>query len=249
MGKLSKANQGLTDSQAEKERVEGVKQNIEGYVRTSDGYVKPTDKGSKRFNSLGVRLYRTAEKQYDDVATEIDATAEKVAALGGEVCCGPQDVGTEGRFAAIVDPTGAHINIFKGGDGMNPWGHGSFCWNELLTTDMHAADAFYTSLFGWTSEASHTSEEPYSVFKNGEDWAGGMMNMHWEGTPAWLCYVSVADVDLTTSKAVELGATVCFEPADIPGIGRFSVFTDPVGSTIALFTGLSESCDCDCNCS
>jgi hypothetical protein len=77
--KLSKANQGLTDSQAEKERVEGVKQNIEGYVRTSDGYVKPTDKGSKRFNSLGVRLYRTAEKQYDDVATEIDATAEKVS--------------------------------------------------------------------------------------------------------------------------------------------------------------------------
>ena len=180
---------------------------------------------------------------------DVDATAEKVTGIGGEVCCGPQDVGTEGRFAAIVDPTGANINIFKGGDGMNPWGHGSFCWNELLTTDMDAAETFYTSLFGWTSEASHTSEEPYSVFKCGEEWVGGMMNMHWKGNPAWLCYVSVADVDATTSKAIELGATICCEPADIPGIGRFSVFTDPVGSTIAVFTGLSQGCENDCNCS
>ncbi|MDP7009659.1 MAG: VOC family protein [Phycisphaerales bacterium] len=180
---------------------------------------------------------------------DVDATASQVAELGGEVCCEPQDIGEEGRFAAIIDPTGANINIFKGGDGVNPWGHGSFCWNELLTSDMQAADSFYTTLFGWTSEANHTTEEPYTVFKNGEDWVGGMMNMYWEGRPAWLCYVSVADVDATTSKAKELGATVCVEPADIPGIGRFSVFTDPVGSTVALFTGLSEGCGNDCNCS
>ncbi|MBT4529803.1 MAG: VOC family protein, partial [Phycisphaerae bacterium] len=94
-----------------------------------------------------------------------------------------------------------------------------------------------------------TSEEPYTVFMNGEEWTGGMMNMQWEGQPAWLAYINVASVDETTAKAMELGATVCYEPADIPGIGRFSVFTDPVGATIAVFTGLSECCGDDCGCS
>ncbi|MBC8203275.1 MAG: VOC family protein [Planctomycetes bacterium] len=177
---------------------------------------------------------------------DVDATAEKITACGGTLCCGPQDAGEEGRFAVMTDPTGATISIFKGGDGKNAWGHGAFCWNELLTTDMDVAGVFYEKMFGWNAQASHTSEEPYAVFMNGEAWAGGMMNMHWEGKPSWLGYVSVADVDMTTSKAIELGATVCVEPADIPGIGRFSVFTDPVGSTIAVFTGLSECCGDSC---
>ena len=84
---------------------------------------------------------------------------------------------------------------------------------------------------------------------NGEVWAGGMMAMHWEGKPAWLGYVSVENVDMTTSKAVELGATVCAAPMDIPGIGRFSVFTDPVGATVAVFTGLNECCGEASSCS
>jgi hypothetical protein len=180
---------------------------------------------------------------------DVDATAAKVTECGGQVSCDPQDIANEGRFAAIIDPTGANINIFKGGDGLNPWGHGSFCWNELLTTDMDLASDFYTKLFGWKAEASHTSDEPYTVFMNGEQWACGMMNMNWEGKPAWLGYVSVENVDLTTSNAVELGATVCFEPSDIPGIGRFAVFTDPTGATIAVFTGLSECCSDSCGCS
>jgi len=83
---------------------------------------------------------------------------------------------------------------------------------------------------------------------NGEAWSGGMMKMHWEGTPSWLGYVSVEDVDMRTSKAVELGAHVCVEPSDIPGIGRFSVFTYIVDATIAVFTGLSECCCYSCGC-
>ncbi len=173
---------------------------------------------------------------------DVDAMAEKATELGGALCCGPQEAGDEGRFAVIADPAGAVISIFKGGDGKNPQGHGSFCWNELLTNDMDKASAFYTNLLGWKAEPTKTSAEPYTVFMNGETWAGGMMKMHWEGQPTWLGYVSVANVDETTAKAVELGATVCVEPADIPGIGRYAVFTDPGGATIAAFTGLSECC-------
>lgn len=179
---------------------------------------------------------------------DVDATAEKINDCGGTLCCGPQDAGEKGRYAVMTDPSGATISIYKGGDGMNAVGDGAFCWNELLTSDMDVAGAFYEKMFGWKAKASDTSAEPYSVFMNGEAWAGGMMKMHWEGTPSWLGYVSVEDVDMTTSKAVELGAHVCVEPSDIPGIGRFSVFTDTVGATIAVFTGLSECCGDSCGC-
>jgi predicted enzyme related to lactoylglutathione lyase len=83
---------------------------------------------------------------------------------------------------------------------------------------------------------SRINEEPHTVFKNGEAWAGGMMKMHWEAIPSWLGCISVENVDTTTAKAVEMGCHVCAGPMDIPGIGRFSVITDPVGATVAMFT-------------
>lgn len=179
---------------------------------------------------------------------DVDATAARVEALGGKICSAPQEAGDEGRFAVLADPTGAFLSIFKGGDGMNPCGIGTFCWNELSTTDTDVANTFYTNLFGWTSETSDMGDELYTEFKNSESSAGGMMNMHWEGQPSWLGYIHVANVDATVAKAKELGATICVEPSDIPSIGRFSVFTDPTGATIGVFTCLSEE-GCDCSCS
>jgi predicted enzyme related to lactoylglutathione lyase len=180
---------------------------------------------------------------------DVDATAKKAIELGGTLCCEPQEGGDEDRFAVITDPTGAVVSVFKGGDGKNPNGHGSFCWNELLTNDVDKATEFYTSLLGWTAVPSGTSEEPYTVLMKGEVWVCGMMKMHWEGNPSWLGYVSVASVDESIAKAIELGATVCVEPSDMPGIGRFAVFTDPTGATIAIFTAVSECCGDSCGCS
>ena len=53
--------------------------------------------------------------------------------------------------------------------------------------------------------------------------------------PNWLSYLGTDDLDATTGKAAELGATVHMEPTDIPGVGRFSVLQDPVGAAFALF--------------
>ena len=36
-------------------------------------------------------------------------------------------------------------------------------------------------------------------------------------------------------KAQELGAGVVIGPADIEGIGRFSVITDPTGAAVGLY--------------
>jgi predicted enzyme related to lactoylglutathione lyase len=52
---------------------------------------------------------------------------------------------------------------------------------------------------------------------------------------AWYPYLGTADVDATTGRAKELGATVFVEPVSAPGVGRFSVLADPAGVVFGLF--------------
>ncbi len=54
--------------------------------------------------------------------------------------------------------------------------------------------------------------------------------------PSWLAYVYVADVDHASREIERLGGTIVSPARDIPGIGRFAVFRDPTGATLALFT-------------
>ncbi|MHC5006641.1 MAG: VOC family protein [Planctomycetota bacterium] len=117
---------------------------------------------------------------------------------------------------------------------------GTFCWNELMTPDTKAAEAFYSGLFGWTTETMDMGEgRIYHLFKNGDTSAGGMMKIEgpqMEGVPPhWMGYITVDSVDASTSKAEGLGAKVCVPPIDIPNIGRFSVISDPTGGTVGLF--------------
>lgn len=44
---------------------------------------------------------------------DLDQTVAKAQALGASVKCPPTNVGDYGRFATIVDPTGAHIAFWQ----------------------------------------------------------------------------------------------------------------------------------------
>lgn len=114
---------------------------------------------------------------------------------------------------------------------------GVHCWNELLTTDANAARAFYTKLLGWTvKEKDMGPAGTYTIFvNNGTDVCGCMKHPAPNAPSAWMSYIAVDDVDASTKRAAQLGATVCVEPQDIPDLGRFSVLTDPTGGTIGLF--------------
>lgn len=112
---------------------------------------------------------------------------------------------------------------------------GAFSWNELITTDAQAASAFYGSLFGWRFEVMDMGMGPYHVAKVGDTSVGGLMNKPDPNMPAfWGSYVTVADCDATVAKAKELGATICAEPFDVPGVGRMAVLQDPQGATISV---------------
>ena len=105
---------------------------------------------------------------------------------------------------------------------------------ELVTTDVAKAKTFYTGLFDW-----HLEEVPgmdYTLIKVGEGTGGGIMKTVEPDSPSsWLAYVLVDDAVVATVKARELGATICKEVTEIPGIGWFSVITDPTVATLALW--------------
>jgi predicted enzyme related to lactoylglutathione lyase len=116
----------------------------------------------------------------------------------------------------------------------------TFVWYELMTTDVKAAEAFYRSVVGWTSQAWG---EPgaYTLMKAGEAMIAGIMTLPKEvcdagGRPGWVGYVGVDNVDAATAGVRKAGGTVHREPADIPDVGRFAVVADPGGATFMLFT-------------
>ncbi len=105
---------------------------------------------------------------------------------------------------------------------------------ELLTTDVTRARAFYSGLFDWKLE--DIPDMDYTMINVGEGTGGGMMKNPVPDSPSfWMAYVQVDDAAAATEKAGSLGATICKEVTEIPGIGWFSVITDPTGATLALW--------------
>ena len=118
--------------------------------------------------------------------------------------------------------------------------HGAFSWNELMTTDVPAAKAFYGELLGWEMRDEQTScDMTYTMLKAGDQDVGGIMAMpaDAQGTPPmWGSYVTVDDVDKQASKAEQLGGKILIAPQDIPEVGRFAVISDPQGAMLTLIT-------------
>ncbi len=102
-----------------------------------------------------------------------------------------------------------------------------------MTPDPAAASDFYAKLLGWSYEKMDMATGPYTVAKVGEWPVAGIMAPPDEGVPTvWSTYVTVDDVNLIASKAVELGGKIELSPIDVPGVGRLCGIQDPQGAVI-----------------
>lgn len=170
----------------------------------------------------------------------IDESAEKAKAAGGTLLKEPFDVATLGKMAVVQDPTGAVFALWQAGthEGSGIYNvPGSFCWNELGTTDTAKAGDFYAGLFGWERDTQNFGPMEYTMFKNGDRGAGGMYQITPEMGPVpphWLVYFAVDDCDAKVQQATELGAKVMKPAEDIPGVGRFSILLDPQNAVFAI---------------
>ncbi len=173
---------------------------------------------------------------------DVDAAAKKLQQLGGSVCVPPTDIPGTGRFAVVGDPQGAYFSLYKGlpeSQGFDPDlpVPGRVCWNELLSTDDVAAQKFYSGLFGWKEQTKDMGPMgTYRVQMLGDKQAGGLMKHPMPGAPScWLMYFLAPDLAGSTKRAEKLGAKVMHANVPIPGIGAFSMLSDPCGAIFALF--------------
>ena len=113
---------------------------------------------------------------------------------------------------------------------------GTFCWVDLGTPDVDAAKAFYHGLFGWEmEEVAVPGSSPYVLCRvDGKDVAG--IHEHRDGGGGvWMSSISVDDINATTSRATELGATILREPFDVMAEGREAALRDPVGAVVSVW--------------
>jgi predicted enzyme related to lactoylglutathione lyase len=107
---------------------------------------------------------------------------------------------------------------------------------ELMSTDVGKAKSFYGKLFDWQLEDMPMSEVTYTMIKVGEGTGGGLMKNPMPGAPSsWVPYVLVDDVRAATAKAKSLGATLMKDVSEVPGMGWFSIITDPTGAMLGLW--------------
>jgi predicted enzyme related to lactoylglutathione lyase len=118
---------------------------------------------------------------------------------------------------------------------------GTFGWYELMTTDTAAAEAFYTSVVGWTSTNVGTPEMPYTTFNARGVGMAGMLTIPADAAamgacPSWIGYIHVDDVDAYVTQVVDAGGSVVKPATDVPGMLRFAVMQDAEGVHFVLFT-------------
>jgi hypothetical protein len=168
---------------------------------------------------------------------DVDASAKRVAAFGGRLVAGPQDVPNMGRFAVLLDGANACFATWKGAQGDMPAtqpGLGEFCWEQLNTTAGAEAKKFYGEVLGWSTRAFE-ADPSVTLFAAGDTPVASLIEAP-PGTPAhWLSYVIVGDLAAARSKAKSLGAKVHLEELNVPTLGTISVIEDDVGAVIGLF--------------
>lgn len=172
------------------------------------------------------------------------AVAARAADLGGAIHEPAFDAGEDGRMALIKDPQGAMFSAWQ------PKGHvgaglvnvpGALGWNELSTSDLESAAAFYTALFGWESEPGPDGAAgpgSYVVVTNRGRRNGGIRGMSpmEAGLPAhWLPYFVVPSAAAFAVRVGEYGGKVLGGPFPA-AIGTLVIARDPGG---AFFAGIA----------
>lgn len=107
---------------------------------------------------------------------------------------------------------------------------------ELMSTDVGKAKAFYGKLFDWKLEDMQSAGMDYTVIRVGEGTGGGLMQTPIPNAPTmWMPYVLVDDLQAATERAKSLGGKVMKEQTEVPGMGSFTIISDPTGGMLGLW--------------
>lgn len=168
---------------------------------------------------------------------DVDATAAKIAELGGAIHLQPFDIPDVGRVAMAGDPQGNPFYIMRGSSdeestAFEPVGMGKCNWNELATRDHAAGNAFYSDVFGWTWPDK--MEMPgdmgdYTFAAAGDVTIGATMKVQQDGKAGWQFYFRAPDINAAADKVKAGGGQVLQDPMEVPGGDMIIIATDPEG--------------------
>jgi predicted enzyme related to lactoylglutathione lyase len=173
---------------------------------------------------------------------DVDLTADKVKAAGGQVPMPPMDVMEEGRMALGIDGAGCLFGVWQGrktpGIGLanEP---GSLSWNEHLSGDFEVSKAFYQAVFGYEYDDMSGGGFSYAVLKVAGNPAGGIGSLPEGRPPGWGVYFAVADTDAAVAKVTDLGGSVLQPASDTP-FGRMAMVADDHNAFFSLITPPAE---------
>jgi predicted enzyme related to lactoylglutathione lyase len=170
---------------------------------------------------------------------DIDAAAAKFSTAGGEVITPPTDLQRRGKLAVVGDAEGALLGLLQTRDG-DPADRkpevGEFLWDELWTTDVDRATAFYEDVAGlkaadWDVDEDQESGAAYRLLKAGDTPRFGVMPNPLEGLgPVWVSYIRVEDPAAITARASDLGGRVIVEAQSRPLGGEVAFIAGPSGA-------------------
>jgi predicted enzyme related to lactoylglutathione lyase len=170
----------------------------------------------------------------------VDATALKVAQLGGRVLRQPENIPNTGRFAVVQDPFGATFGLYtptNPGAGKASPGVGDFSWFELYSPNPEGAWNFYQSLFGWEKTSAMDMGEmgSYQMFgRGGGVPSGGMMKPPPGASAAWAPYARVTDAKAAAAAATANGGKIINGPMEVPGGDWIAQGIDPQGAMFSV---------------
>ena len=115
---------------------------------------------------------------------------------------------------------------------------GRILWYELLTTDMKAAEAFYSTVVGWKVTPFDRSAQPYDMWVRDDGVPiGGVMTIPagMNFPPHWGMYVGVPNLDEGIARVEQLGGSALSPIIEVPTVGRMRVMKDPQGAVFSIY--------------
>jgi len=117
---------------------------------------------------------------------------------------------------------------------------GSINWVDLTVGAAERVRDFYQEVVGWQSTGLDMGgyDDFCMNLKEGGSTVAGICHARGPNAglpPVWLVYITVADVEQSAARCVDLGGVVVAGPKDMGSMGRYCVIRDPAGAVAALF--------------
>ncbi|MGL1932295.1 MAG: VOC family protein [Desulfotalea sp.] len=179
---------------------------------------------------------------------DVNKAAEQVAAMGGQIHRGPEQIGDRGLVVLVSDPHGAQLSLIhttNGDPNDGPITEGSWLWHELWTNNPVDSIKFYQQLVGYLSVEELDS---YWILKNENKWRAGIRHLVQQGLEQrWVPVIKVQDASSIAILADKLGGRVIIEPENPDYVDQVALLADPSGALFMVqeWTGIDEEMDKD----